>query len=62
MAVRARPHVSLEEFNRDEVVVRIRAVPDDSAQGAALAREVLQAVNSIAPSQAAPRPRKGPAR
>ena len=41
---RDAPHVSLEEYDGDEVVVRIKAVPRDSGQGAALAREVLHAV------------------
>ena len=47
--LRDEPHVALEEFDGDEVVVRIKAVPDDSAQGGALAREVLQAVTAMAP-------------
>ena len=46
---RDRPHVALEEFDGDEVVVRIKAVPDDSSQGGALAREVLRAVTDMAP-------------
>ena len=45
--VRERPHVALEEFDGDEVVVRIRAVPEDSGQGGALAREVLRAVTDM---------------
>jgi small conductance mechanosensitive channel len=44
---REEPHVALEEFDGDEVVVRIRAVPHDSTQGAALAREVLRAVTDM---------------
>lgn len=50
--VRDRPHVGLEEFDGDEVVVRIRAVPSDPDQGAALAREVLRAVATISPNAA----------
>lgn len=51
--VRDRPHVALEELDRHEVVVRIRAVPTDPAQGAVLAREVLRAVNAICPGSSA---------
>ena len=46
---RDRPHVVLAEFDGDEVVVRIKAIPDDSDQGAALAREVLRAVTDMSP-------------
>lgn len=49
VAVRNRPHVALEEFHGDEVVVRIRAVPVDPTQGAVLAREVLHAVTAMSP-------------
>ncbi len=49
VALRDEPHVALEEFDGDEVVVRIKAVPDDTSQGGALAREVLQAVTAMAP-------------
>ena|SRR5664280_2346378 len=48
--VRDRPHIGLEEFAGDGVVVRIRAVPVDSAHGAVLAREVLEAVSALSPS------------
>lgn len=44
------PHITLEEFDGDDVVMRIKATPSDSSQGAALAREVLQAVTEISPS------------
>jgi small conductance mechanosensitive channel len=46
---RDTPHIALEEFDGDEVVVRIRAVPDNSEQGGALAREVLRAVTDLSP-------------
>jgi small-conductance mechanosensitive channel len=46
---REAPHVALEEFDGDEVVVRIKATPEDSAQGGALAREVLRAVTDMSP-------------
>jgi small conductance mechanosensitive channel len=44
---REAPHVALEEYDGDEVVVRIRAVPNDSTEGGALAREVLRAVTEM---------------
>jgi small-conductance mechanosensitive channel len=47
------PHISLEEFQGSEVVVRIRAAPVDPSQGGALAREVLRAVDEIAASAVA---------
>ena len=43
------PHVALEEFDGDEVVVRIKATPEDPANGGALAREVLRAVTDMSP-------------
>jgi small-conductance mechanosensitive channel len=38
------PHVSLEELNGDDVIVRVRATPQRSDDGAKLAHDVLQAV------------------
>jgi small conductance mechanosensitive channel len=49
VATREVPHVALEEFDGDEVVVRIKAVPRSSADGGTLAREVLRAVAGMAP-------------
>jgi small-conductance mechanosensitive channel len=46
---RELPHVALEEFDGDEVVVRIKATPEDSAHGGTLAREVLHAVTGMSP-------------
>jgi small conductance mechanosensitive channel len=46
---REAPHIALEEFDGDEVVVRIKATPEDSADGGALAREVLRAVTQMSP-------------
>ena len=43
------PHITLEEFDGDDVVMRIKATPADSSEGAALAREVLQAVTAMSP-------------
>ena len=42
--LRYPPHVSLEELDRDEVVVRILATPQNPDDGADLASEVLDAV------------------
>jgi hypothetical protein len=41
------PHVALEEFDGDDVVVRVRATPAQSRQGGHLAREVLEAVAAL---------------
>lgn len=41
------PTVVLEEFDGDQVVVRIRATPRERSRGGALAREVLHAVARI---------------
>jgi small conductance mechanosensitive channel len=41
---RYAPHISLEELDRDEVVVRIIAAPANPADGAKLAGEILAAV------------------
>ena len=46
-ATKRPPHVQLEEFDGDEVVVRIRAVPADHRNGAKLSREVLETVAAI---------------
>jgi small-conductance mechanosensitive channel len=42
--VRGEPHISLEEIDGDEVVVRIAAMPVDADDGPRLADEVLAAV------------------
>jgi small conductance mechanosensitive channel len=42
--VRSEPHISLEEVDRDEVVVRIAATPVSEADGPKLADEVLAAI------------------
>jgi small conductance mechanosensitive channel len=44
--VRGEPHVTLEELDGDEVVVRIQAVPENASDGPRLASEVLSAVAS----------------
>lgn len=47
VATKGAPQVGLEEFDGDEVVVRIRAVPDQPEEGGRLAREVLGAVTAL---------------
>lgn len=42
------PHISLEEFDRDEVVVKITATPAQPSDGARLASEVLASVRPVA--------------
>lgn len=45
--VRAEPHISLEEVDSDEVIVRIAATPASDADGPRLADEVLTAIASV---------------
>ena len=45
--VRSEPHISLEEVDRDEVVVRIAATPVSDADGPRLADEVLAAIGAV---------------
>ena len=45
--VRAEPHISLEEIDSDEVVVRLAATPESEADGPRLADEVLSAIASV---------------
>jgi len=45
--VRAEPHISLEEVDSDEVVVRIAATPESDADGPRLADEVLSAIAPV---------------
>jgi small conductance mechanosensitive channel len=42
--VRDRPHITLEEIDGDEVVVRISATPERPSDGPRLASEVLEAI------------------
>jgi small conductance mechanosensitive channel len=44
---RTRPHISLEELDSDEVVVRIAATPESGNDGPKLADEILAAVTRI---------------
>jgi small conductance mechanosensitive channel len=43
---RYAPHISLEELDRDEIVVRIVATPTNPADGATLAAQILGAVRN----------------
>jgi small conductance mechanosensitive channel len=42
------PHIALEEFDGDEVVVRVQATPVEPQEGGRLARDVLDAVSGFA--------------
>ena len=56
--VRTEPHISLEEIDRDEVIVRIAATPLADADGPQLADEVLAAIAVVTreDEDAAPEP------
>jgi len=45
--VRENPHISLEEIDRDEVIVRIAATPVSEADGPQLADEVLAPIGAV---------------
>ena len=45
--VRSEPHISLEEVDRDEVIVRIAATPVSEPDGPQLADEVLAAIGAV---------------
>ena len=53
---RAEPHISLEEFDGDEVVVRVAATPVRAAEGPQLADEILAAVTDAATRSTTPTP------
>ena len=44
VSTKGPPHVALEEVDRDDVVVRVRATPARPDEGGRLAREVIQAM------------------
>ncbi len=46
--MRGEPHVSLEEIDADEVVVRISATPETDSDGPLLADEILAAISELA--------------
>jgi hypothetical protein len=54
--LRYAPHVTLEELDRHEVVVQILATPENPADGAVLAGEVLEAVRADEPVATGARP------
>jgi len=45
--VRAEPHISLEEVDRDEVIVRVAATPLSESDGPQLADEILAAIGAV---------------
>jgi small-conductance mechanosensitive channel len=48
VATRSEPHVDLEEFDGEDMVVRITATPVDPADGPALADEVVAVLDEVA--------------
>jgi len=58
VATRADPHVVLEEFDGEDVIVRVKATPTDPVDGARLAREVLTAVGGFGRAEPDGRPRE----
>lgn len=52
VATRYPPHIGLEELDRDEMVVKIIAVPEHSSDGAQLASEILGVARSQQPTAA----------
>jgi len=44
---KGRVHITLEEYTREEVLMRIKAIPVDDSEGALLAREVLEAISKF---------------
>jgi small-conductance mechanosensitive channel len=55
------PHIGLEELDRDEVVVRIVAVPQSRTDGARLASEILEVARSKRPDGQGAQPQESPA-
>jgi small-conductance mechanosensitive channel len=53
---RDAPHIELEEFDGDEVIVRILATPEKPTDGRGLADEVLAAVDKVSIDPASARP------
>jgi small conductance mechanosensitive channel len=49
---KGQPHIALEELDGDEIVVRVRATPNDPRQGGRLASQVLDAVAALRESAA----------
>jgi small-conductance mechanosensitive channel len=49
--MRENPHIHLEEYNRDEIVMRIKASPRQSRDGGKLSHEILDAVQLFTVSE-----------
>jgi small conductance mechanosensitive channel len=47
VATKGQPNIALEELDGDEIVVRVRATPNDPRQGGRLASQVLDAVAAL---------------
>jgi small-conductance mechanosensitive channel len=47
VATRSEPHVELEELDAGQVIFRVRATPADSAEGPALADQVVAALDLV---------------
>jgi small conductance mechanosensitive channel len=47
VALRAAPHIALEEVDGDEVVVRVQATPEHARDGARLADQILETVAAV---------------
>jgi hypothetical protein len=48
VSTRGSPHILLEEFDGADVIVRVKATPEQRSDGGQLAREVLGAVSAFA--------------
>ena len=44
---RAEPHIALEEMDSDEIIVRVRATPENPDEGPQLADEILSAMSCV---------------
>ena len=50
--LRAAPHIALEEVDGEQIVVRIKATPEQARDGARLADEILAAIAAVAGERA----------
>lgn len=51
VGIKGSPHVELEEFAADEVVMRIQTTPQNPLEGGQLAKEMLAAVSELGASE-----------
>jgi small conductance mechanosensitive channel len=51
---RSHPHISVEEVNDDEVVMRVRAVPEIDRDGPKLADEIVAAIGKVTGRETSP--------